>query len=266
VNKLAAIVIVGMLAACSSSAKESVETSERADTTVEETTGEALAADTTTVETKGETTVATEPVETDPAETDTPTTEDPAATDAPTTTEAPPTTGAAATEGFGLGLVWKSGVDPSRVNVADGQPVGDAPGVHSSIDLILLVDQATNDGCAQSIDFHVDVYGGDRADRCLIVQFRFDVAADATDSPSDQVNFVADPLVTGEGRQVETSDITGAYPGTVDNQLVVAYPFGGAGSVIRWHVSGLKDFSIADFIYTVPPIEMIPPLTFDPNS
>jgi len=235
-----------LLGACSSDEPAAPETTGAADTTEAETTVAETdsptteAADTTVPEeTDSPTTEAADT--TVPEELDSPTTESaettevPETTDAPSTTEEETTTTAASTPGGAIGLMWESGIDPSRVNATEGQPIIDSEGVHVSVDAFLFAPLDTE--TCQQIAADMKSYGQQvPTTGCLIVQYRFDVADTIPTEYSEEANISFADAVTAEGRQVQGFGDTyqSAFKGTVDNVGVVAYPDAGPGSTLRF--------------------------------
>ena len=254
---IGAALAVVLLGACSSDS-ESASTTAAAETTE--------ATEATVAETDAPTTEATT-AETDPPETDAPTTEaettDAPTTEAPTTTEEATTTTAAVD--FGVGLVWESAVDPSRVNApTESRPFYEADGIATQIDIVAPTTADANSDCADAARDLARYEGGEVATQCLLIQWRFDVSADLDTEYSGSAQFSTEDIVTAEGVQIPGSGsaFLDAFPGTVDNVLGVFFPHGGPGSTVRWRTMDGAGRSTTH-TYIVPPLADLPPLTFD---
>lgn len=189
----------------------------------------------------------------------------PSTTVAPTTTE-PAATTTAAPVPTGQGLLWMSAVDPTRVNTTSAQPVGDADGVSSRIDGVVIVPASGNTdfskGCADEVAFQVKYAGNTPSSECLVVQWSFDVAADfRVDDNSPKAGLTPGDLVTADGKQIGKAVITSAYPGTVANVITEYYAGAGAGSIVRWQ-TGSNLAGWTTFKYVVPTLDQIPPIYF----
>lgn len=255
-KRLAGIAMaVALLGACGSDSDEAADTTSAAAETTDATTG----ATTEAAETTEAATADTDPPETTeaPATTDAPET-----TDAPATTEEETTTTEEQTDGD-VGVVWNSGVDPSRINTTEGQPVESALGITSSIDMLILL-TTENDLCDEVIEADESP---EKATQCLLVQFRFDVGPDIGTQYTDTAALTAEDAVTAEGRQVKSGGFPylDAYADTVGNTVVAVYPFAGPGSTLRWTVND-GSYDTETFVYTAPPAEAFLPLTFEPAS
>ena len=138
--------------------------------------------------------------------------------------------------------------------------MGDADGIASLIDLVVVLSAANDADCRLKAKNYQDLFGGTLAETCLLVQWRFDVAADFhVDQFSTEGSLAPDDLVTAGGQQIHVGGITSGFPGTQDNGMTEMYAFGGPGTVVRWR-TGSNAIGYSTFIYTVPPLEQLLPV------
>lgn len=171
---------------------------------------------------------------TDPVpETTTPTTTE-VPTTTTTTTTVPETTTTAAPSLTANGLVWNAN-NPSLVNAADPQPSFSVDGIESAIEMVLVLKADEHEFCREEAVRYQEIRGGDLANQCLVVIWRYDVAETfRTDQNSPQGGLSMRSIVTNEGRQYDSVFGATALPGTVENTTEDVFPHGGAGTTIYW--------------------------------
>lgn len=169
------------------------------------------------------------------------TTEPPATAEPPTTTEGavtatPSTTSVTTEEPFddNVAVVWRSSVDSNRVNTEQPPPQWDVNETTVALDIVGIVANDPTGG--ENAEFcHEWVELMDRDDeQCMLVQFRFDVSADATERGGITVPYA----ITAEGEQIDLFASLTAWGDTEANLLVFAVPGAGPGSKIVFNVAG----------------------------
>lgn len=142
--------------------------------------------------------------------------------------------------------VWESAVDPERVNITAGHPVGQADGITSAVDMFAVTpldaDTAVGRACRDTaVKIRVDVR------ECLIVQFRFSVAASLT-SNGELIRIRA---TTAGGIDVAAVYGQWGVPGTLDAGFTVILPGAAERSVVYWS-TGTEDSGYTEFSAAVP--------------
>ena len=168
-----------------------------------------------------------------------------------TTTTVPETTTTAAPSLTANGLIWNSG-DPDLINAFDDQPTAEYEGITSFIDSALVFSIDDLDECREQSLAYQQFHGGDLAEQCLVVTWRFDVAEDLRvdeNVPGGGIGLVN--IVTVDGQEVFWPSNTLGLPGSVDNTATVTFPFGGAGSTIGWEI-GSDLVGRTGHFYTLP--------------
>jgi len=191
--------------------------------------------------------------------------EPPASADTTATTEAPTSTATATTEAPTstateastredqlMGVVWRSAVDPSRVNQpAETRPIHSAEHVEARVDLFLLL-PGDHEYCEEATEWFADQRV--RGDQCLVVQIEFDVAANAGEFGG---GVSIDAMLTPDRRQIDVYEYESGVPGAVGRVLTVAIPDGGPGSTLFLDVDG------ETWQVDVPPVEAFAPVSVD---
>lgn len=180
--------------------------------------------------------------------------EPPASADTTATTEAPTSTATeASTRGDQLmGVVWRSAVDPSRVNQsAETRPIHSAEHVEARVDLFLLL-PGDHEYCEEATEWFSDQRV--RGDQCLVVQIEFDVAANAGEFGG---GVSIDAMLTPDRRQIDVYEYESGVPGAVGRVLTVAIPDGGPGSTLFLDVDG------ETWQVDVPLVEAFAPVSID---
>ena len=180
--------------------------------------------------------VTTPPTDPVPETTAPTTTVAPATTTTTTTTTVPETTTTVAPSLTANGLIWNSS-DPDLINAFDDQPTAEYEGVTSFIDSALVFSIDDDETCREQAVGYQQFNGGDLADQCLVVTWRFDVAEELRvddNVPGGGIGLTR--IATVDGQEVFWPSNTIGLPGSVDNTATVTFPFGGAGSTIGWEI------------------------------
>ena len=101
--------------------------------------------------------------------------------------------------------------------------------------MLLVLGADEHDFCAEESERHREIYGGDLADQCLVVLWRYQVSDEfLTNQNSPNAGLSMRSIVTADRRQYDSIFGSSALPGTVDNIAEGVFPHGGEGSTIYW--------------------------------
>lgn len=133
-----------------------------------------------------------------------------------------------------VAVVWRSSVDSNRINTDQPPPQWEVGETTVVLDIVGIVANGPTAGeygelCQEWVEVT------DRDDeQCMLVQFRFDVSADATERGGITVPYV----ITAEGEQIDLFASRTAWGDTDGNLLIFAVPGAGPGSRIVFNVGG----------------------------
>lgn len=173
--------------------------------------------------------------------------------------------------------VWESAVDPGRINISANHPIGAADGIASGIDMVAVTPADADTALGRACIAVAEDTGVDAA-QCLVVQFRFDVAAGfATDASAPRAELTRIRAVGADGVAVTSGYGKWALAGTADNNLTILLPGLGEGATVYWSTGstlvGYTEFSgvVPGMIAPVdwlgqPPPTSAPPPTAAPTT
>ena len=133
-----------------------------------------------------------------------------------------------------VAVVWRSSVDSNRINTDQPPPQWDVGETTVVLDIVgIVANDPTAGEYGELCQEWVEVTDRDD-EQCMLVQFRFDVSADATERGGITVSSV----ITAEGEQIDLFAFRTASGDTDGNPLIFAVPGAGPGSKIVFNVSG----------------------------